>query len=112
MTERKQALQELRDKVAERGFSFCHADSVLGYQNGHHAMNAFYGSLDAAKALHEAVLPGWVNVDIKWVSTRIVSIGSVEMSDGRSVSKSESNDPSRAWLLCILDALIAEADNG
>lgn len=71
---------------------------------------SFSGSLDAAKALHDAVLPGW------WWSIE------PELDDGRvfalvgtaSCIKSpffgESTNPARAWLLAILSALIAQEE--
>jgi hypothetical protein len=63
-------------------------------------MDALDGSLDAARALHEAVLPP----DHQWV------VGS--MRDGkRSLTFSGAGDepnPARAWLLAILKALAAQ----
>lgn len=94
----KIALRELRDKVAEGTF-------IMDVLPRHEveAYNAFCGSLDAAKALHEAILPGW-----RW---------SVAYDDWACVWKYEvdgtfearSDNPARAWLLAQLDALIQEA---
>jgi hypothetical protein len=73
------------------------------------ACNASQGSLDAAKALHEAVLHERVTKYEVW-SMRYG--GSVELRDGSDVlgagTDAESN-PARAWLIAILKALIAEA---
>lgn len=56
---RKQALTELRDKV-EAGAEVTARDASLIWPKGYaHAINAGHGSLDAALALHNAVLPGW-----------------------------------------------------
>jgi hypothetical protein len=71
------------------------------------------GSLDAAKALHEAVLPneGW---GIDWV-TKYPNL----MSGGHAyravvgwgtLRKGFADTPARAWLLAILSALIAQEE--
>lgn len=61
------------------------------------------GSLDAAKALHEAVLPGW-----EWT---FYYDGECCVQDARAFSyayeKAESDNPARAWLIAIIRALIA-----
>tara|TARA_R100000084_G_C4655255_1_gene152413 strand:- start:2797 stop:3150 length:354 start_codon:yes stop_codon:yes gene_type:complete len=76
--------------------------NTAGYTCGY---NAYKGSLDAAKALHEAVLPEW-----GWVwSNR--GKGHVTPNSGkysRLAQTAENDDPARAWLLAILKALIAQ----
>lgn len=70
-----------------------------------HAWLANQGSLDAAKALHEAVLPGW-----KWGRQWSCHMW-VEPDDmpGRSERHYGTGaDPARAWLIAILKALIAQ----
>lgn len=66
------------------------------------ALDAYRGSLDAAKALHEALLPGWFPGMSKnihhghwyaWVQDKATKHFSAE-----------DNDPARAWLLAILRA--------
>lgn len=75
------------------------------------AWNAYNGSLDAAKALHEAVLPGWdwaVFVDGRpgaQVSAPDDHIGKYKTFSSTEMSCS----PARAFLQTILAALIAEA---
>jgi hypothetical protein len=73
------------------------------------ARNAYNGDLNAAKALHEAVLHERVTKYEVW-SMRYG--GSVELRDKSDVlgagTDVESN-PARAWLIAILKALIAEA---
>ena len=112
---RRDALIELRDKVkagvfpggidgpARKIFPYNARDADdLGLT----AALAFEGSLDAAKALHGAVLPGW--------EYQIVSRSFVEVFDGNpfgGFSKSSrgcGDEPARAWLLAILEALIAQ----
>jgi hypothetical protein len=114
----KEALIELRDKVWAGGISVIGASSfsalngARGVYVDHQAsdaMRAYNGSLDAAKALHEAVLPGWfpgISQNIHfgdwyaWVQTKTLH------HDARD------QDPARAWLLAILEALIAKAGDG
>jgi len=98
-----QALTALRDKVkagdsTRDGSMF----RVFGY-SWTHCFDAYNGSLDAAKALHEAVLPGWgyeicngAEVTLRQYSKKIIF---------------KNVCPARAWLLAILDALIAQEGN-
>lgn len=110
-------LQELRDKVADGLWpgDFLAVDSCgpLRIVTTATLYKAFSGSLDAAKALHEALLPGWV-VGIhkppdhgnraKCALFWIVNLGS---ADGKvEIDSVIGADPARAWLLAILDALI------
>jgi len=69
---------------------------------------SFDGSLDAAKALHDAVLPGW-----EWGRTE----GNIYVKDPArgawSIRWGGPNDvASRSWLLAIIRALIAQAEKG
>ncbi len=69
--------------------------------NWTNAEKAHLGSLDAAKALHEAVCPNQsVRIDRR-------SRGWVVWLD--NPHQGISQNPARAWLLAILSALIAEA---
>jgi hypothetical protein len=66
------------------------------------AWDAFHGSLDAAKALHQAVLPG----------RRVEIIGTTSEGDWLvnvlGADSQFSTIPARAWLLSILRALEAQ----
>ena len=104
---RRDALTELRDKVKAGEWSFNLSATAFPPEHAYakctfmFADEAFGGSLDAAKALHEAVLPGWVwgkNQHGIWVSKSINQVGYYGSSD----------NPARAWLLAILGALIAK----
>lgn len=66
--------------------------------------HAYHGSLEAAKALHEAVLPGRFRDVLAWHQFPMyrVTIGNVH----EGVSSVEA----RAWLLSILKTLIAEEE--
>ena len=114
MIDRKQALVDLRDKVkagewpggiggeARRVFQY---HKKLEDDLGCLAHEAFEGSLDAAKALHEAVIPGFF-VDIShWSMHETMSIVTV----GNDF-KGNADTIARAWLLAILEALIAKED--
>ena len=58
---------------------------------------AFHGSIDAAKALHDALLPGWTWT--RWPQ------GDIEVcKDGCEFYIGQSFDPARAWLIAILKA--------
>ncbi len=67
------------------------------------ADNAYEGSLDAALALHEAVLPGW-----EWhLGPSNAKIYPYNGNPGKSWS-GMADTPARAWLLAIISALIAQ----
>lgn len=119
MTNHKQALESLRDKVASgdkyetMGHTFMckkafpNPDDLDGTREDYVSSAAQQailvwrnGSLDAAKALHEAVLPGW-EYDIDSVSGVCVYPDDL---DGAQIGI--ASDPARAWLLAILEALI------
>jgi hypothetical protein len=71
--------------------------------------NAYNGSLDAAKALHEAVLPEWhFNISSEANSNGYV----VALTDASWMDHSLGDDanPARAWLIAIIKALIAQED--
>ena len=103
---RKEALAELIAKVeagewqhtdwptVEKGFWGNWNEAALHFQS------AYHGSLDAAKALHEAVLPGWrwkIDEHYAELWQRVQVAYSGEAID----------NPARAWLLAILRALHA-----
>lgn len=105
---RLQHLTALRDKVKAGEWSYRSQSYPLPSNTYANFGRAYVdGSLDAAKALHEALLPGWV-----WS----VSTNTVEGSaDAQAVVASEWQDasafddnPARAWLLAILSTLIAQ----
>jgi hypothetical protein len=68
------------------------------------AWNAYNGSLDAAHALHKAVLPGWgwsvQDCGSPWALVVRIDTAHDERGD----------TPARAWLLAILSALIAQEE--
>jgi len=99
---RKDALMALRDKVkAGKGPPIYGRSDPCGLARGRmHLGSAFNGSLDAAKALHDAVLPG-----VSW------GVGDARAGvyvAGGYLSVEADDNPARAWLLAILEALIAQ----
>ena len=112
MSERKQALEALLAKV-EAGDAVTAHDASRLWPNGYtHAINACHGSLDAAKALHEAVLP-----DIGWEVYRTAKYPGMIPGSCPSPYKAivgwgtqvsgHADNPARAWLIAVLRALIA-----
>lgn len=104
MTEQIAALDALIEAVEAGRIdddSFCAPFHAKGLCR--EAVNAYHGSLDAAKALHEALLPGWewrLRVNMAWVWTTPSTIqGGDEIEDD-----SGAGLPARAWLLAILKA--------
>lgn len=115
MTERKQALQQLQDKVETgESDSFDEACDWFGTENTNNLIIAYNGSLDAALALHNAVLRGWAIHDMgnnsKSMGWTVVlaSMGGIYASSHKG-RKCRQEIPARAWLQAILSALIAEA---
>ena len=110
---RKQALIELRDKVEAGGDTpgeVLEIETALNVKplGGHVTTlwKAARGSLDAAKSLHEAVL------GCKW-SWNVYDEGQASVAMGGSAEDGAyfgkfSDTPARAWLLAILEALIAQ----
>ena len=67
---------------------------------------AFNGSLDAAKALHDAVLPGW-GWYIDWDNNTTVALNKL----GKAVSyEGMASKPAAAWVAAILRAKAQEAE--
>lgn len=110
---RIEALKELEDKVEKGEWPVCawsHLRTVFPSSWNDvefQARNAYHGSLDAAKALHDSVLPGWRVTCIKsgW------EVGIQSLSDSSQTSASYMSTPARAWLLSIIRALI-EGEEG
>ena len=101
----REALIQLRDAVREGTF----IDDIVLWEHDALAYRAFSGSLDAAKALHEAVLHERTFVEIHW-SKRCEEETRVSINRGlEGWAAAQSTNPARAWLLAILEALIAEA---
>lgn len=71
------------------------------------ANDAYNGSLDAARALHGALLPGWdVDIDIRHIMSDVWIFSPKEY---RNIIVTNEN-PARAWLLAILKAYRSTID--
>lgn len=122
---RLEALKELAKKVeagGENRFAHHFLDEVRAWRSPleyfeitNLVHRAYHGSLDAAKALHEAVLPGWFVADMSelpkrgdWVVS-LVKRGALVDTD-RPVS-AVAKCSALAWLSAILSALIAQEES-
>lgn len=93
------ALTRLADAV-DAGTAI-HDDFLAAlHRSTFHGISAYNGSLDAAKALHDAVLPGW-----EWhLGPSNAKIYPYNGSPLKSWS-GMADTPARAWLLAIIRAL-------
>ena len=73
--------------------------TVSGPQLWQYASEAYDGSLDAAKRLHDAMLPGW-GAMLRHSTRPCVTVGYVD-----AVQEAQDEDLARAWLLSILRAM-------
>lgn len=80
--------------------------SALGAVLRAHGVNAYDGSLDAAKELHDALLPGWHYRITRGKHTPEVIVQR-DILAGEYAS-AELDLPARAWLLAVLRALAAK----
>jgi hypothetical protein len=112
---RLEALRDLKAKVEAGEITFnafmnIAEDALFCVgQPASFAWSAYNGSLDAAKALHEAVLPGWgwlINGYRGYASVWIPEDDSPFPDGFQGIHPS----PARAWLLAILSALIAQEE--
>ena len=112
-----QALQDLLAKV-EAGDSTNDGSMYRAFGDRWvNSFDAFHGSLDAAKELHEAVLPGISQYSIVTDPTCLcvkVCWWPNGLSGGEEIHGEgwHEADPARAWLIAILKALIAKAEGG
>ena len=72
------------------------------------AVRAYNGSLDAARNLHDELLPGWGwNVGYTQGVQRVLTTVWAREAEQDEVDAT-STDPARAWLLAILKAKLSE----
>lgn len=71
-----------------------------GYWPANDVMKAYDGSLDAAKALHEALLPGWIGC----ADTSGFCFMYEDEKEWNESSAIVPGNPARAWLIAILKA--------
>ena len=119
VTNSEQALRDLLVKVEVGKWDMFDAVAeAVGIHNAWNAGEAFRGSLDAAKALHDAVL-GDGNISTPGYMATVYMSGKASVWDiiSGASHRGEVNAPSlhaispaRAWLIAILRALIAQAE--
>lgn len=97
------ALRKLIEAVEDGAEETLPWRQVFGWDDTLNADAAYNASLDAAKSLHEALLPGWV-FDVTNDSAFVVRDG-VDWDNARNPQYvGDSEIPARAWLLAILKA--------
>lgn len=115
MTDQIEALRTLIEKVEEKRHpQEVHeaARDALDLTSVSLARQAYCGSLDAAKALHEAMLHGW-----SW-EFRESGFGSGQAAIWNPLNaphhggttRVDNDVPARAWLIAILKALIEKVE--
>ena len=118
MTDRKQHLTDLLAKVEAGVIPHSLFDwTDESWPKGVPASlcdRSYHGSLDAAKALHEAVLPGWDYLLCSDGSAGGEAEGPIAVvlpdacaDHDRDTYDSGSDNPARAWLIAIIKALIS-----
>ena len=115
--ERIIALQDLLDAAMAGDLTHVSGDDIYKAFGSHRQalfIGAYNGSLDAAKALHDAVLPdeGWEVYRTSKYPGMIPGSSQHEFAakvGWGTTHRGEANNPARAWLCVILKALIAEA---
>jgi predicted nicotinamide N-methyase len=99
-----EALTALRDKVKAGDESWVHLPRTPELHTDL-VWKAWSGSLDAAKALHDAVLPGWFWSFYPSGGCYVAKKIDGKLQTYRGISL---NNPARAWLIAVLEALIAQ----
>ena len=104
---RKDALKELLARVEAGGYDTPNFIALVSKPLMQcRAGEAYRGSLDAALALHNAVLPGFL-----WrLECSNATVYPFNIPDTGLGFYGEADNPARAWLCAILKALIAECD--
>ena len=99
---------DLTDVNRKLGAMFA-ADHSLAWDWVSNVNSAFRGSLDAAKALHEALLPGWfpgMSQNIHYGHWYVW----VQAKATLKHFSAEDDSPARAWLIAILKAYRAQME--
>lgn len=105
MSDRLESLKTLLEKVeagADWHFDEFDPDEILPSP----WLDAFHGSLDAAKALHDEVLPEWSY----GVCNDNAGVAPLTSSSIMEHPVHVDGNPARAWLIAILRALIARGE--
>lgn len=103
---RLEALQALAEKVEAGDEKWVHLPRTSDLRTDL-VWKAWSGSLDAAKVLHEAALPGWT-WEIGPCGADLWPLEKYGDAPHASASIAPKINPARAWLLAILKVLIAQ----
>ena len=106
--EQLDALRELLAKVEAGDATMPDIHESMG-RDGLNATTAYNGSLDAAKALHEAVL---TSIDPQYGYLVGPQYAGIAHPSCGVVCDAQSETPARAWLIAILKALVATTSDG
>lgn len=80
-------------------------------RNALHAISAFNGSLDAAKALHDALVPNLIaKITVGGVGCKYHHCTLEDWDSGEDTHADNQPDPARAWLIAILRAYREETE--
>ena len=100
----KEELEALLAKIEGGNVTMIQFHEAL-QRDGLNATSAYNGSLDAAKALHDAALPEWAT----WSVDHSVFGYEFSLMKGHLFASGCSKEgPARAWLIAIIKALIAK----
>ena len=124
MTAKLAALQRLHDAVVEGSatlydFSIWRPGLTGTKKESALMLRAYNGSLDAAKALHEALVPGWAIDRMAWWpgghwAFHLLGTGEPDHNGDRWHGHADGHveasdaDPARSWLIAIIKALMAQ----
>jgi len=97
-------IRKLIGDVADDGWDMADVQAVLPEKVHRHFRPAFEGSLDAAKAMHDALLPGWI-FDITNGSAFVMPLWDEPHTELPDQYVGEDDVDARAWLLAILRAM-------
>ena len=113
---RLEALKELLADIEAGNPDWC-GDQCFDEEHRYDLLEAWRGSLDAAKALHEALLPGWpwrirseMDTEYVVVQAPVVCAETDEVIGPAYSHLATDGKIARAWLMAILSALIAQEE--
>lgn len=115
MTDLRKLIEAVEGGCATRDHFFC----IYGEDDFNNAESAYHDSLDAAKALHESLLPGWASrvwsaqgedADAEVYPPLVTGHDFNGRTEGGDIFSAEvdGNNPARAWLIAVLKAYEAQ----
>ena len=105
-------IRKLIEMVESSSIAYSNLDpfvAALGMNTqANDAHMAYRGSLDTAKALHEALLPGWVarpQIGGAGAGVKVWHCTIEDWDTGYEIEANNMKCPARAWLLAVLRAV-------